>query len=111
MFLHICDRLPDVPYTSFEYTTPRIRLTPHDLDGIRPASIHFICSPTRAIQILSEIREIEGWNPTTIFEPIPVRVTVCLGAVYRVLNVEQDRCVPQELPSLKEVLPDITILR
>ncbi|OAX40659.1 Ribokinase-like protein [Rhizopogon vinicolor AM-OR11-026] len=82
-------------YRGYEYITPRIRLTPHDLAGTRlsrPASVHFICSPKRALQILSEIQEIEGWNPTTIFEPIP------------------DRCVPEELPSLKEALPNITIL-
>ncbi|OJA15306.1 hypothetical protein AZE42_00950 [Rhizopogon vesiculosus] len=100
-------------YRGFEYITPRIRLTPHDLAGTRlsrPASVHFICSPKRALQILSEIQEIEGWNPTTIFEPIPVRAGFCLRAVHRILNVEQDRCVPEELPSLKEALPNITIL-
>ncbi|KAG2152948.1 Ribokinase-like protein [Suillus clintonianus] len=82
-------------YRGFEYTTPRIRLTPRDLDSTRltrPASVHFICSPTRALQIISEIQEIEGWNPTAIFEPIP------------------DRCIPEELPSLKAVLPHIAIL-
>lgn len=82
-------------YRGFEYITPRIRLTPRDLERARltrPASVHFICSPTRALQIISEIQEIEGWNPTTIFEPIP------------------DRCIPEELPSLKAVLPHIAIL-
>ncbi|KAG0705445.1 Ribokinase-like protein [Suillus ampliporus] len=82
-------------YRGFEYITPRIRLTPRDLVGtrlMRPASVHFICSPKRAHEIISEIQGIEGWNPTTIFEPIP------------------DRCVPEELPSLKAVLPHIAIL-
>jgi sugar/nucleoside kinase (ribokinase family) len=82
-------------HRGFEYITPRIRLTPRDLERARltrPASVHFICSPTRALQIISEIQEIEGWNPTTIFEPIP------------------DRCIPEELPSLKAVLPHIAIL-
>ncbi|KAG1892696.1 Ribokinase-like protein [Suillus subluteus] len=82
-------------YRGFEYITPRIRLTPRNLERTRltrPASVHFICSPTRALQIISEIQEIEGWNPTTIFEPIP------------------DRCIPEELPSLKAVLPHIAIL-
>lgn len=82
-------------YRGFEYITPRIRLTPCDLERTRltrPASVHFICSPTRALQIISEIQEIQGWNPTAIFEPIP------------------DRCIPEELPSLKAVLPHITIL-
>jgi len=76
-----------------------------------PASVHFVCSPKRALQILSEIQEIEGWNPTTIFEPIPVRAGFWLREVNRILNAEQDRCVPEELPSLKEVLPKINILR
>ncbi|KAG2118961.1 Ribokinase-like protein [Suillus discolor] len=82
-------------FRGFEYITPRIRLTPRDLERTRltrPASVHFICSPTRALQIVSEIQEVEEWNPTTIFEPIP------------------DRCIPEELPSLKAVLPQITIL-
>ncbi|KAG1832922.1 Ribokinase-like protein [Suillus variegatus] len=82
-------------FRGFEYITPRIRLTPRDLERTRltrPASVHFICSPTRALQIVSEIQEVEEWNPTTIFEPIP------------------DRCIPEELPSLKAVLPHITIL-
>lgn len=82
-------------YRGFEYITPRIRLTPRDLEKTRltrPSSVHFICSPTRALQIISEIQEIEGWNPTAIFEPIP------------------DRCIPEELPSLKAVLPHIAIL-
>lgn len=34
--------------------------------------LHFICSPFRAASIISEVREIEGWLPTTIYEPIPV---------------------------------------
>ncbi|KAF8665739.1 hypothetical protein AX16_000187 [Volvariella volvacea WC 439] len=79
----------------FEYLTPRQRLTPRDLLGTklqRPKSLHFICSPTRALAIASEIREVDGWKPLTIYEPIP------------------DRCVPEELPSLIEVLPDISIL-
>jgi len=79
----------------FEYLTPRVRLTPRDLNGTtldRPKTLHFICSPTRALAIVAEAKEVEGWSPITIYEPIP------------------DRCVPEELPSLIEVLPSICIL-
>ncbi|KAI9067619.1 Ribokinase-like protein [Trametes sanguinea] len=79
----------------FDYLTPRIRITPRDLHGTkleRPRIIHFICSPTRANAIMSEVRADKGWHPTTVYEPIP------------------DRCVPEELPALKEVLPDINVL-
>ncbi|KAI9001247.1 Ribokinase-like protein [Trametes punicea] len=79
----------------FKYLTPRIRITPRDLAGTRlgrPRIIHFICSPTRANAIMSEVKEDQDWHPTAIYEPIP------------------DRCVPEELPALKEVLPDIDVL-
>ena len=64
---------PADPEIRFEYTTPRIRITPKDLEGTRLANaktLHFICSPTRALAIMSEVEE--GWEPTTIYEPIPV---------------------------------------
>ncbi|KIJ70310.1 hypothetical protein HYDPIDRAFT_35709, partial [Hydnomerulius pinastri MD-312] len=79
----------------FKYLTPRIRLTPRDLDGTRlarPLALHFICSPTRALQIISEAKQVEGWKPIMIFEPIP------------------DRCVPEELPSLIMALPSLSVL-
>jgi len=79
----------------FKYLTPQVRLTPRDLNGTalhRPKILHFICSPTRALTIVSDVREVEGWSPITIYEPIPYR------------------CVPGELPSLIEVLPSISIL-
>ncbi|TFK76126.1 Ribokinase-like protein [Pluteus cervinus] len=79
----------------FRYLTPRTRITPRDLEGTRlekPEFLHFICSPSRALAIMSEVQSIQGWNPTTIYEPIP------------------DRCVPEELPSLVKVLPSISIL-
>jgi sugar/nucleoside kinase (ribokinase family) len=41
---------------------------------------------------MDEVDGIEGWNPTTIYEPIP------------------DRCVPEELPALRVVFPKIDIL-
>ncbi|KAF8639802.1 hypothetical protein AX17_001061 [Amanita inopinata Kibby_2008] len=82
-------------HRNFEYLTPRIRLTPRDLAETRlawPKALHFVCSPTRALAIMSEVREVEGWSPISIFEPIP------------------DKCIPAELPSLIRVLPDISIL-
>ncbi|KAL4075809.1 Ribokinase-like protein [Scleroderma citrinum] len=79
----------------FQYLTPRIRLTPRDLRETRltwPAVIHFICSPVRALQVISEIEQVDGWKPITIYEPIPYR------------------CIPEELPSLIKALPSITVL-
>ncbi|KAJ7228851.1 Ribokinase-like protein [Mycena pura] len=80
---------------SFNYLTPRIRITPQDLQGTRlakSATLHFICSPSRASAIMAEVRQEPGWNPTVIYEPIP------------------DRCVPEELGPLVQVLPEISIL-
>ncbi|KAF9534408.1 Ribokinase-like protein [Crepidotus variabilis] len=77
----------------FEYSTPRMRLTPNDLKGNpleNPKVLHFICSPTRASAIISELET--GWSSTTVYEPIPYR------------------CTPEELPALKQVLPHISIL-
>ncbi|GLB33586.1 putative pfkB family carbohydrate kinase [Lyophyllum shimeji] len=82
-------------HRNFQYITPRIRITPKDLASTRiprPRMLHFICSPTRASTIMSEVRAVQDWYPTTIYEPIP------------------DRCVPEELPALIEVLPSISIL-
>ncbi|KAI6105531.1 Ribokinase-like protein [Pisolithus sp. B1] len=79
----------------FQYLTPRVRLTPRDLHGAGfawPKALHLVCSPTRALEIISEVDEIHGWEPTMIFEPIP------------------DRCVPEELPSLVKALPFISVL-
>ncbi|KAJ7781450.1 Ribokinase-like protein [Mycena metata] len=81
---------------SFDYITPRIRITPQDLQGTRlenAKTLHFICSPSRASVIMSQAREILDWNPIVIYEPIP------------------DRCVPEELGPLVKVLPQIDILR
>jgi hypothetical protein len=60
---------------SFEYITPKIRITIRDLKDTRlarPTTLHFICSPSRAATVLSEIKDIDGWFPITIYEPIPV---------------------------------------
>ncbi|KAK0191208.1 Ribokinase-like protein [Armillaria mellea] len=82
-------------HRSFDYLTPRIRITPRDLRGTRLArapTVHFVCSPSRAHSIVAEIHEEPKWRPTTIWEPIP------------------DRCVPEELPALIKVLPHIFVL-
>ncbi|OSX60360.1 hypothetical protein POSPLADRAFT_1147632 [Postia placenta MAD-698-R-SB12] len=82
-------------YRGFQYTTPRVRITPRDLSRTklyRPKMLHFICSPTRAAAIVSDIEKELDWKPITIYEPIP------------------DRCVPEELPALIEVLSSISIL-
>ncbi|KAF8845706.1 Ribokinase-like protein [Paxillus ammoniavirescens] len=82
-------------HRNFEYLTSRIRLSPRDLHGtrlVRPGVVHFICSPTRALQIISEAKQVDDWKPIMIFEPVPFR------------------CVPEELSSLKTALPSIAIL-
>ncbi|KAJ7117412.1 Ribokinase-like protein [Mycena crocata] len=82
-------------HRSFDYITPRVRITPKDLQGTRlekSATLHFICSPSRAASIMSEVQKIPDWRPIVIYEPIP------------------DRCVPDELQPLKKVLPAIDIL-
>ncbi|KAI0763271.1 Ribokinase-like protein [Irpex lacteus] len=79
----------------FKYLTPRVRITPSDLTNTpfeNPTCLHFICSPSRASAILSEVRPVQGWDPITIYEPIP------------------DRCVPEELPALVSVLQEVSIL-
>ncbi|CAE6522159.1 unnamed protein product [Rhizoctonia solani] len=81
----------------FDYLTPRIRLTPKDLPGTpleSPLQIHFVCSPTRAAQIMhdADTHGEKDWKPFTIYEPIPFR------------------CVPEELPALKQILHRIDIL-
>ncbi|TDL29323.1 Ribokinase-like protein [Rickenella mellea] len=82
-------------HRGFQYLTPRIRITPNDLHGTRLAeakNLHFICSPSRAMDIMNEVQKTGNWEPITIYEPIP------------------DRCIPEELPALIEVLPKISIL-
>ncbi|KAJ7591301.1 Ribokinase-like protein [Mycena floridula] len=82
-------------FREFEYLTPRIRITPLDMRGTkmeRAEFLHFICSPSRASEIMAEVQQVEGWHPTTIYEPIP------------------DRCVPEELPALIKILPLVSIL-
>ena len=71
-----------LPHYSFEYLTPRIRITPNDLPSVnvsKPATLHFICSPSRAAEIVKEVKEVEGWSPITIYEPIPVNPFPSIG--------------------------------
>ncbi|PFH52685.1 hypothetical protein AMATHDRAFT_2075 [Amanita thiersii Skay4041] len=82
-------------YRMFQYLTPRIRISPRDLTGTKlaqPQLLHFICSAERAWDVISEIQDVEGWSPVTIYEPIP------------------DRCIPSELPALIRAIPNIFIL-
>jgi hypothetical protein len=68
----LCISQDSVP--SFEYKTPWIHLTPTDLEETklaRPKMLHFICSPSRALSIISKVNA--SWEPITIYEPIPVR--------------------------------------
>lgn len=63
----------------FQYLNHRLRITPRDLINTkleRPTTLHFICSPSRAKAIISEVDEIQDWNPINVYEPIPVRA-VC----------------------------------
>ncbi|CCA67241.1 hypothetical protein PIIN_01074 [Serendipita indica DSM 11827] len=96
-------------HRGFEYLTPRLRITPKDFTSAQRARyLHFICSPTRAQEIMREVHGIADWNPVTIYEPIPVGL-VCRFECEMTIHA-QDRCVPSELPALREVLPDIHIL-
>ncbi|KZO92220.1 Ribokinase-like protein, partial [Calocera viscosa TUFC12733] len=81
-------------FRGFEYLLPRVRISPKNLVGTRlarPKTLHFICSPTRALEIIAELGELE-WTPTLIYEPIP------------------DRCIPEEMPQLKDVIPSLHVL-
>ena len=44
-----------------------------DTRGAKSQMLHFICSPSRAFDIMSEVKQVDDWLPTTIYEPIPVR--------------------------------------
>lgn len=58
-------------------------------------SLHFVCSPTRALTIHSQLQPplnpTPEWQPQLVYEPIP------------------DRCVPEEMPSLRKILPHIHV--
>ncbi|GAA6000030.1 hypothetical protein JCM10207_006020 [Rhodosporidiobolus poonsookiae] len=84
-------------HRDFEYLTPRTRLEPKDLPApLRTSSyLHFVCSPTRALVIHSQLQPplnaTPTWRPKLVYEPIP------------------DRCTPEELPSLREILPHVEV--
>jgi hypothetical protein len=66
------------------------------------------------MEIVKEIRLIDDWDPVTIYEPIPVRLSSLIPFLIprdRMHHDAKDRCVPEELASLKEVLSSIDILR
>ncbi|GAA5978112.1 hypothetical protein JCM5350_007399 [Sporobolomyces pararoseus] len=79
-------------HRDFRYLTPRTRLEPQDLPSEFHSSkyLHFVCSPTRALVIHSQLSSAI-WRPSLVYEPIP------------------DRCIPEELPALREILPHIEI--
>jgi sugar/nucleoside kinase (ribokinase family) len=109
----LTDRWPFVPgllaRKDFKYLTPRRRLEPVDVPSSAKSAthLHFVCSPTRAIEIHSQLAAASpaaaafaaldtdsndvSWRPTLVYEPIP------------------DRCVPEELASLRQVLPHIAV--
>ncbi|GAA5833361.1 hypothetical protein JCM9279_001503 [Rhodotorula babjevae] len=78
-------------HRDFQYLTPRKRLEPKDLPPrLRTAEyLHFVCSPTRSLVIASQLSP--DFSPSLVYEPIP------------------DRCVPAELPALREVLPRVKV--
>ncbi|KAK4054499.1 hypothetical protein OIV83_000993 [Microbotryomycetes sp. JL201] len=89
-------------HRDFKYLTERVRLEPRDLPReLRSAEyLHFVCSPTRALVILSQLGDgpnavrssaSSQWQPHLCYEPIPFR------------------CVPEELDSLVKVLPHIKV--
>jgi hypothetical protein len=61
----------------YEYITPLLRVTPNDLNGTpleRCSILHFMSLPSRAASALEEIRQMKGWKPVTVYEPVPVCV-------------------------------------
>ena len=81
----------------FKYLSHRTRLEPKDLPPpLRTAQyLHFVCSPTRALEITAQLRPENNptpeWQPRLVYEPIP------------------DRCRPDELDALRLVLPSIAV--
>ncbi|GAA5925844.1 Mak32p [Sporobolomyces koalae] len=84
-------------HRDFKYLTPRTRLEPQDLPAPFRSSqyLHFVCSPTRALEIRAQldprVNPTPTWQPALVYEPIP------------------DRCIPEEMGSLREILPHIAI--
>ncbi|GAA5958664.1 hypothetical protein JCM8115_000317 [Rhodotorula mucilaginosa] len=84
-------------HREFKYLSHRTRLEPKDLPPpLRTAQyLHFVCSPTRALEIQAQLRPEDNstpqWQPRLVYEPIP------------------DRCRPDELDALRLVLPSIAV--
>ncbi|KAG8880447.1 hypothetical protein FRB98_005122 [Tulasnella sp. 332] len=79
----------------FAYLTTKVRIEPDQFIGTplaRSKYLHFVCSPARAQKIMSQVEEVYGWQPVTVYEPIP------------------SSCTPQELPALRAILHKIDIL-
>ncbi|KAI5479845.1 hypothetical protein MNV49_002403 [Pseudohyphozyma bogoriensis] len=78
----------------FEYLNERTRLEPKDIPpSMRGARwLHCVCSPTRSLTLQQQIDDDPVWKPLLVFEPIP------------------DRCIPEELGSLKKILPFLGVL-
>jgi hypothetical protein len=60
-------------HRTFEYLTPRIQVTPRDFESTRfarPLTLHMICAPSRAADIIAEIASVPGWEPLIVYEPV-----------------------------------------
>lgn len=68
---------PTLGVRNFEYTTPKIRITPTDLPRRmqRALSVHCVCSPGRLLAILRELDGLVGEQDradrVVVWEPIP----------------------------------------
>lgn len=62
-------------HRDFCYLNERVRLEPVQYPpSLRQAEwLHFVCSPTRAIAIQSQLGEKTGWIPKLIYEPSVAR--------------------------------------
>ncbi|UNI22100.1 hypothetical protein JDV02_008021 [Purpureocillium takamizusanense] len=87
---------------AFRYTTPKKRITAHDLTPalLLSRSFHLICSPTRCQELVAEItarrKELTGRDtsytkPIFVWEPVP------------------DLCTPEELLNCTNTLPHVDI--
>ncbi|GAA6028422.1 hypothetical protein JCM8097_007023 [Rhodosporidiobolus ruineniae] len=84
-------------HRDFKYLSPRKRLEPIDLPAPLRTSryLHLCCSPTRSLvinsQLLPPVNHTPSWQPGLVYEPIP------------------DRCVPEEMDSLRQILPHCAV--
>lgn len=64
-------------HQSFQYLTPRARISPVQLPDTpfgakAPSYVHFVCSPLRAAEIVSELDALDFVQCGKIWEPMPV---------------------------------------